>query len=85
MSSLAISIEYCVPWNYTARAAWTAQELLGSFADNTASFTLIPGNSGAFEVKVDGDLVFSKKAEGRYPEIRELQQAIGDIVDARAW
>ena len=38
--------------------------------------TLIPGAGGAFEVQVDGDLVYSKKAEGRYPEIKELQDAI---------
>ena len=48
------------------------------FADQTASLTLIPGAGGAFEVAVDGDLVFSKKAEGRYPEIKELQEAIAD-------
>lgn len=46
------------------------------FADQTASFTLIPGAGGAFEVVVDGDLVFSKQEKGRYPEIGELQEAI---------
>lgn len=46
------------------------------FAEQTASLTLIPGDGGAFEVVVDGDLLFSKKAEGRYPEIKELQEAI---------
>ncbi len=48
------------------------------FADQTASFTLIPGAGGAFEVVVDGDLIYSKKAEGRYPELKELQEAIAD-------
>ena len=48
------------------------------FADQTASFTLIPGAGGAFEVVVDGDLIYSKKAEGRYPEMKELQEAIAD-------
>ena len=48
------------------------------FADQTASLTLIPGADGAFEVKVDGDLVFSKKGQGRYPEVKELQEAIAD-------
>ena len=49
---------------------------LKSFADQTASFTLVPGAGGAFEVEVDGDLVYSKKSEGRYPEIKELEEAI---------
>ena len=48
------------------------------FAEQTASLTLIPGDGGAFEVAVDGDLVFSKKAQGRYPEVKELQEAIAD-------
>ena len=46
------------------------------FADQTASFTLIPGAGGAFEVVVDGDLIYSKKAGGRYPEMKELQEVI---------
>lgn len=50
------------------------------FAEQTASLTLIPGAGGAFEVTVDGDLVFSKKAHGRYPEMKELQEAIADRV-----
>ncbi len=36
----------------------------------------MPGGSGQFEVVVNGDLVFSKTGEGRYPEIRELMEAI---------
>jgi len=31
---------------------------------------------GVFEVTVDGDLVFSKKAEGRFPEDAEIIDAI---------
>ncbi len=48
------------------------------FADQTACLTLVPGAGGAFEVQVDGDLVYSKKATGRYPEMKELQEAIAD-------
>ncbi len=48
------------------------------FADQTASLTLIPGAGGAFEVVVDGDLIYSKKSQGRYPEMKELQEAIAD-------
>ena len=34
--------------------------------------TLVEGSGGVFEVSVDGDLVFSKKAEGRFPEDDEV-------------
>ena len=34
--------------------------------------TLVRGSGGVFEVTIDGTLVFSKKAEGRHPEIDEI-------------
>jgi len=50
--------------------------LLLTFADYTRSLALIPGGSGQFEVEVNGDLIFAKKQMGRYPEIKELKEAI---------
>jgi selenoprotein W-related protein len=47
-----------------------------TYADFTKSLALIPGSGGQFEVVVNGEVVFSKKAMGRYPEIAELKQAI---------
>jgi predicted Rdx family selenoprotein len=32
-------------------------------------------------VSVNGSLLFSKKAEGRYPEIKELKEAINTLLD----
>jgi len=34
--------------------------------------TLVRGSGGEFEVTVDGKLVFSKRAEGRFPEAEEV-------------
>jgi selenoprotein W-related protein len=36
------------------------------------SFELIPSSGGVFEVSKDGEAVFSKKAEGRFPEFEEI-------------
>ncbi|MBD3333905.1 MAG: SelT/SelW/SelH family protein [Candidatus Eisenbacteria bacterium] len=33
---------------------------------------LIESGGGVFEVMVDGDLIFSKKKEGRFPEDSEI-------------
>ena len=41
----------------------------------------MPGSGGQFEVVVNGELVFSKKHEGRYPEIKELKEAINRLLD----
>jgi selenoprotein W-related protein len=42
---------------------------------------LIPGSGGAFEVTVNGDLIFSKLKEKRYPEIQELAETIKGYLD----
>jgi len=38
---------------------------------------LIPGSGGVFEVEIDGELVFSKKALDRFPEPEEIFTEIG--------
>jgi selenoprotein W-related protein len=38
---------------------------------------IVPGSGGAFEVEVDGKLVFSKKKTGRFPEYDEIAGALG--------
>jgi selenoprotein W-related protein len=37
---------------------------------------LIKGKDGVFEVTVDGDLVFSKRSLGRFPNDGEVAEAI---------
>ncbi len=39
---------------------------------------LIEGSGGVFEVVVDGDLVFSKKALGRHAEQGEVLRLMGE-------
>ena len=40
------------------------------------SFKLIPASGGKFEVTVNGDLVFSKKALGRHAEPGEVYELV---------
>ena len=37
---------------------------------------MIPSSGGVFEVEVDGELVFSKKAQDRFPDHAEIFQEI---------
>ena len=71
-----MSISYCSVCNFHSRAAWLAQELLGAHKDDITSLTLIPARDGIFEVRIDGDLVFSRREAGRFPEPRELKDAL---------
>lgn len=75
-----VAITYCTQCRWLLRAGWTAQELLVTFEDELGGVTLIPGTGGVFDVTVDGQLIWSRKAEGRFPEMKELKQRIRDVV-----
>lgn len=57
-----------------------AQELLATFDHEIAAITLRPGSGGVFEVKADGECVWSRAAEGRFPEIVELKRRVRDRI-----
>ena len=81
MTQLAtIEIEYCTQCRWLLRAAWTAQELLLTFEDDLAGITLVPGRNGVFNVRVDGETVWSREAEGRFPGLRELKRRLRDKI-----
>jgi selenoprotein W-related protein len=73
-----VTIQYCRQCRWLLRAAWMAQELLTTFEDELGGVTLIPGTGGIFVVRIDGDVVWSRKDEGRFPEITELKQRVRD-------
>ena len=56
------------------------QELLVTFEQDLAEVALRPGTGGVFEVRADGDVVWSRAIEGRFPEIKELKQRIRDRI-----
>lgn len=75
-----VTIEYCRQCRWLLRAAWMAQELLSTFEEELGGVTLVPGTGGVFVVRVGGDTVWSRKDEGRFPEITELKQRVRDRV-----
>ena len=40
----------------------------------------MPGDPGVFEVRVGGELVWSREERGRFPEMKELKQLVRDRV-----
>jgi selenoprotein W-related protein len=75
-----IEIEYCTQCRWLLRAAWVAQELLTTFQQELGEVALIPGSGGVFEIRAGGATVWSRTAEGRFPEIKELKQRVRDVV-----
>ena len=49
-----------------------AGELLGRWAPMMRAVELISSSGGKFEISLDGQLVFSKKAAGRFPKPGEV-------------
>jgi len=76
-----ISIEYCPKCGWLLRAAYMAQELLNTFAEDIYGITLVPSEiSGRYQIRVEEQLLFDRKEMGRFPEITELKQLIRDCV-----
>ena len=75
-----VEIVYCTQCRWMMRAAWIAQELLTTFEDDLAGVTLTPGTGGIFLVRAAGVDVWSRKDEGRHPELAELKQRVRDVV-----
>jgi selenoprotein W-related protein len=75
-----VEITYCTQCRWLLRAAWMAQELLLTFETELGEVALVPGTGGIFEVKLDVELIYSRKAAGRFPESKELKQLIRDRI-----
>jgi selenoprotein W-related protein len=75
-----IEIQYCTQCRWLLRAAWMAQELLTTFATDLGEVALLPGSGGIFEVRVNGKTIWSRHAQGRFPELKELKQLVRDRI-----
>ena len=73
---MKVSIEYCNMWNYLPRASSLEADLKKQFPDS--DITLISSGGGVFEVTLDGELIFSKKALERFPNPGEVVGLIQD-------
>jgi|TARA_B110000263_G_C15088183_1_gene409568 selenoprotein W-related protein len=53
-----------------------AEQILIEYKKDITGFTLVPSDKGRFELSVDGELIFSKVQEGRFPEYGEIKPKI---------
>jgi selenoprotein W-related protein len=75
-----IEIVYCTQCRWLLRAGWMAQELLTTFSSELGEVALVPGESGVFEIRVQGKLIWSRKEQGGFPELKELKQRVRDCI-----
>ncbi|KPD12170.1 SelT/SelW/SelH family protein [Phaeobacter sp. 11ANDIMAR09] len=77
-----VTITYCIGCNWMLRAAWMAQELLSTFQDMLGSVTLVPGEvGGIFEISVDDELIWERKRDGGFPDVKELKTRVRDQIN----
>ena len=76
-----IVIAYCPACGWLLRAAWLAQELLSTFGDELGEVALAPAAAGTFEITAgDGTALWSRHADGGFPEARALKQRVRDAL-----
>jgi selenoprotein W-related protein len=76
-----LSITYCTQCNWLLRAAWMAQEVLTTFSLEMGSVCLVPGSGGVFEIRLDGELIWERKRDGGFPDVKALKQRVRDRID----
>ena len=74
------SITYCTQCCWLLRADWLAQELLTTFEEELGEVALRPGTGGVFDIRLNDELIWSRKQEGRFPEAKEIKQRVRDRI-----
>jgi len=59
-----------------------AQEFLTTFLDDIDSVNLKPSEvSGRYTISINDEIIFDRKRQGGFPEIKELKQIVRDRVN----
>ncbi len=76
-----ITIEYCPKCHWLLRAAYMAQEILTTFAEEVGAVTLQPSEiNGRFTIYSNSKKIFDRKENGGFAEIKEIKQLVRDVV-----
>ncbi|MEK9969451.1 MAG: SelT/SelW/SelH family protein [Ferrovibrio sp.] len=76
-----IAITYCTQCQWLLRAAWMAQELLSTFTEDLAEVALLPSTGGTFFITYDGEMIWERKRDGGFPDVKTLKQMVRDRLD----
>ncbi|MCX8509173.1 MAG: SelT/SelW/SelH family protein [Rhodobacteraceae bacterium] len=80
MTAPIVSITYCTQCNWLLRSGWMAQELLSTFSTELGGVTLIPGTGGIFEIHLAKTLIWERKRDGGFPDVKQLKQLVRDHI-----
>jgi selenoprotein W-related protein len=57
------------------------QELLSTFGADLGEVSLQPGTGGVF-VTYDGEVIWERKTDGCFPDVKQLKQRVRDHLDS---
>lgn len=77
-----VQITYCAECGYEPQALDLTKALMYEFGGRLSSIELIPWESGAFDVSIDGQRVHSMKRDGGFPERSVIIRAVRAAADA---
>ena len=66
---MKIAIKYCAQWNYLPRASSLGDELKKNLG---AEIELVAGSNGVFDISLNGNMIYSKFEEGRFPQTEDI-------------
>jgi selenoprotein W-related protein len=55
-----------------------AQELLSTFSEEVSEVALRPATGGAFQIEVEGEIIWERKRDGGFPDVKTLKQRVRD-------
>ena len=76
-----IEIKFCPKCKWLFRATCISQELLSLHESDLSSVTLVPSESGVFDIVCNQSLIFSRKQENGFIYIAIIKQRIRDLID----
>ena len=81
MKKHIIKINFCTKCGWLTRASWLSQEFINTFESDISSINLVPDRNGKFEIRCSNVMIFSRKKEGKFIDLKLMKQRIRDIVN----
>lgn len=75
-----VSVEYCVPCDYSEQALRVIEELVKNYQHVIGELTVRMGSNGVFKVTAGDEVLFSKKEAKRYPRSGEVLDSFKALV-----
>jgi selenoprotein W-related protein len=58
-----------------------AQELLSTFGTDLGEVSLQPGTGGVLVITYNGEVIWDRKTDGGFPDVKQLKQRVRDRLD----